>query len=67
MKVKRAICAIITFEYLLVDSWFTCTGLVNFVSNSHKKFHLLGMVKMENTKYVTKKWRKSLLKQSLES
>lgn len=66
-KVKRAIRAIIPFKYLLEDSWFTCTGLVNFVSNSHKKFHLLAMAKMENTKYVTKKWGKSLLKQSLES
>lgn len=54
--VKRAIRAKIPFEYLLVDSWFTCSGLVDFVSNSHKRFHLLGMAKMGNTKYVTKKW-----------
>lgn len=60
--VKRTIRAKIPFEYLLVDSWFTCTKLVDLVSNSHKKFHLLGMVKMGNTKYVTKKWGKSLLK-----
>ena len=29
---------------------------MDFVSNSHKKSHLLGMAKMDNTKYVTKKW-----------
>lgn len=54
--VRRAIKAKIPFEYLLVDSWFTCTGLVDFVYNSHKKFHLLGMAKMGNTKYLTNKW-----------
>lgn len=65
--VKRAIRSKIPFEYLLVDSWFTCTGLVDFVSNSHKKFHLWGMAKMGNTKYVIKKWGESQQKQSLES
>ena len=60
--VKRAIRAKIPFEYLLVDSWCTCTKLVDLVCNSHKKFHVVGMVKMGNTKYVTKKWGKSLLK-----
>ena len=28
-----------------------CTDLVDFVYRSHKKFHLLGMAKMGNTKY----------------
>lgn len=54
--VKRAVKARIPFEYLLVDSWFTCSELVDFVYKSHKKFHLLGMAKMGNTKYVTNKW-----------
>lgn len=54
--VKRAVKASIPFEYLLVDSWFTCSELVDFVYKSHKKFHLLGMAKMGNTKYVTDKW-----------
>lgn len=54
--VRGAIKAKIPFEYLLVDSWFTCSGLVDFVYNSHKKFHLLGMAKMGNTKYSTHKW-----------
>jgi hypothetical protein len=54
--VKRAIQAKVQFEYLLVDSWFTCTDLVDFVCKCHKKFHLLGMAKMGNTKYVTEEW-----------
>jgi hypothetical protein len=54
--VKKAIQAKIKFEYLLVDSWFTCTDLVDFVCKCHKQFHLLGMAKMGNTKYITKEW-----------
>ena len=54
--VKRAIRSKVPFEYLLVDSWFTCTGLVEFVSKCHKPFHLLGMAKMGNTKYETSAW-----------
>ena len=46
----------IPFDYLLVDSWFTCTELVDFVYRRHKKFHLLGMAKMGNTKYMTTDW-----------
>ena len=51
--VKDAIRVHIPFDYLLVDSWFVCTELVDFVYMSHKKFHLLGMAKMGNTKYKT--------------
>lgn len=51
--VKRAIKSKVPFDYLLVDSWFTCAGLVEFVSHCHKKFHLLGMARMGNTKYHT--------------
>lgn len=54
--IKRAIKAKVEFEYLLVDSWFTCSGLVDFVCRCHKKFHLLGMAKMGNTKYLTDQW-----------
>lgn len=54
--VKRAIKAKIEFEYLLVDSWFTCTDLVDFVCKCHKRFHLLGMSKMGNTKYAAGQW-----------
>lgn len=54
--VKNAIRNKIPFDYLLVDSWFTCTELVEFVYRRHKKFHLLGMAKMGNTKYTTTRW-----------
>ena len=54
--VKKAIKSKIGFEYLLVDSWFTCTDLVDFVYKCHKSFHLLGMARMGNTKYKTKDW-----------
>lgn len=54
--VKNAIRNKIPFDYLLVDSWFTCTELVDFVYRRHKKFHLLGMAKMGNTKYMTTNW-----------
>ena len=51
--VKDAIGHHIPFDYLLVDSWFVCTELVDFVCGSHKRFHLLGMAKMGNAKYKT--------------
>ena len=54
--VKNAIRNEVPFEYLLVDSWFTCTELVDFAYRCHKKFHLLGMAKMGNTKYMTTNW-----------
>ena len=54
--VKEAIQNNVPFEYLLVDSWFACTELVDFVYRRHKKFHLLGMAKMGNTKYTTTSW-----------
>ena len=54
--VKNAIRNKVPFEYLLVDSWFTCNELVDFVYRCHKKFHLLGMAKMGNTKYMTANW-----------
>lgn len=50
---KAAIRYRIPFDYLLVDSWFTNTELVNFVYSCHKKFHLLSRAKMGNTKYST--------------
>lgn len=54
--VKNAIRNNVPFEYLLVDSWFICTELVDFAYRRHKKFHLLGMAKMGNTKYMTAHW-----------
>lgn len=46
------------FDYLLVDSWFTCTELADFVCRCHKKFHFLGMARMGNTQYATESWGK---------
>ena len=54
--VRRAIRARVQFEYLLVDSWFTCTDLVDFVCKSRRPFHLLGMARLGNTKYTTAEW-----------
>lgn len=54
--VKRVIKAKIKFDYLLVDSWFTNFALIDFVCKCHKKFHLLSMAKMGNTKHNTKGW-----------
>lgn len=39
------------FDYLLVDSWFTCKEVVNYIRRKGSKSHLLGMIKMSKTKY----------------
>jgi hypothetical protein len=49
--VKRAVKESIRFDYLLADSWFTCTDLVRFIKSRHIKCHYLGMIKMSRTKY----------------
>lgn len=54
--IKLAIKKGIRFDYLLVDSWFTCTELVRFIKKRHIKCHFLGMIKMGNTKYHTTKY-----------
>ncbi len=64
--VKRAVKARIPFEYLLVDSWFTNTALVEFVCHCRKSFHLLGMARMGKTKYGTKEWGEMNAKSILE-
>lgn len=51
--VKRAISNGFRFDYLLCDSWFTCTELVRFIKTRHIRCHLLGMIKMGKTKYET--------------
>jgi hypothetical protein len=51
--VQRAIKKGLRFDYLLVDSWFTCKELVHFIKRRHFGCHLLGMIKMGNTKYHT--------------
>lgn len=60
-KIKNAISMLrtaisngIRFEYLLVDSWFTCAEIVKFIHSRHLKCHFLGMIKMNCAKYMTK-------------
>lgn len=48
--IKRCIKHQIRFEYVLCDSWFTCTDIANFVRGLHGK-HYLGMIKMSKTRY----------------
>ena len=52
--VKYAIKRGVRFNYLLVDSWFTNTKLVRFISSRHVNCHLLGMIKLGKTNYSTK-------------
>lgn len=51
--VKQAIAGGIRFDYLLLDSWFTNSDFVKLIRSRHIKCHLLGMIKMGNTKYKT--------------
>ena len=51
--VRRAIMEGIRFDYLLVDSWFPCAELLQFIHSRHFKCHLIGMIKMGKTKYGT--------------
>lgn len=49
--IRLAIIKGIRFDYLLVDSWFTCFELVQFIKTRKIDCHLLGMIKMGITKY----------------
>lgn len=51
--VKHAIKRGVRFDYLLIDSWFTCADFVRLITSRHIKCHLTGMIKMGNTKYHT--------------
>lgn len=53
--VKHAIHEGMHFDYLLADSWFTCTDIVKFIKSRHVRCHYLGMVKMGKTKYLFEK------------
>lgn len=44
------------FDYLLIDSWFTCKELVHYIKRRHFVCHLLGMIKMGKTKYHTEQY-----------
>jgi hypothetical protein len=48
--IKQAIRNSIKFEYILMDSWFTCDKLIKFAIKH--KVHLIGMCKMGKTKYL---------------
>lgn len=41
----------VRFDYLLVDSWFTCKEVVRYIRRKGSRAHLLGMIKMGKTKY----------------
>ena len=49
--IRFAISKGIRFDYLLVDSWFTCFELVQFIKTRKISCHLVGMIKMGITKY----------------
>jgi hypothetical protein len=49
--IRRAISKGIRFDYVLVDSWFTCFELVKFIVSRRIKCHLIGMIKMGKTRY----------------
>ena len=49
--VKYAIKRGIRFDYLLVDSWFTCADFVRLIISRRVKCHLLGMIKLGKTMY----------------
>ena len=51
--VKYAIKRGVRFDYLLVDSWFTCADFVKLITSRHIKCHLIGMVKLGKAKYHT--------------
>lgn len=51
--IRRAIVEGIRFDYLLVDSWFPCAELLQFIHSRHFKCNLIGMIKMGKTKYDT--------------
>ncbi len=50
--VRTAISHGLRFEYLLVDSWFTCFALVKFIKTRRLGCHLLGMGKVGKTRYL---------------
>ncbi|KAA6330773.1 hypothetical protein EZS27_020560 [termite gut metagenome] len=49
--IRLAIVQGIRFDYLLVDSWFTCSELVRFILTRRIGCHLLGMIKAGKTLY----------------
>ena len=50
---RRAIVEGLRFDYLLVDSWFPCAELLQFIQGRHFKCHVIEIIKMGKTKYET--------------
>lgn len=50
--IRTAISKGLRFDYLLVDSWFTCSALVQFIKTRRFGCHLIGMAKMGKTRYL---------------
>ena len=48
---RLAISKGVRFDYLLVDSWFTCYEIVKFIITRRIGCHFLGMIKMGKTRY----------------
>jgi len=53
--VKHAISEGMRFDYLLAESWFTCTDIIKFIKSRHSCCHFLGMNKIGRTKYLFEK------------
>ena len=51
LMLNRAAIDHMAFDYLLVDSWFTCKEVVQYIRRKGSRAHLLGMIKMGKTKY----------------
>jgi len=49
---RTAISHGLRFDYILVDSWFTCFALIKFVTIRRFGCHLLGMARMGKTRYL---------------
>ena len=49
--IRLSIAKGIRFDYVLVDSWFTCFELVKFIVSRRIKCHFIGMIKMGKTRY----------------
>ena len=52
MMLNRASVEHLGFDYLLVDSWFTCKEVINYITRKGSRSHLLGMIKMGKAKYL---------------
>jgi len=50
--IKLAITKGLRFDYVLVDSWFTCFDLVKLIKTRRIGCHLIGMAKMGKTNYL---------------